>query len=62
MPRRTKEYNAGWPQYVKDPIERERKIAQKMAGKQFHDVILKTNQNTINWNLIKKIKKPINNK
>ena len=43
MPRRTKEYNAGWPQYVKDPIERERKIAQKMAGKQFHDVILKTN-------------------
>ena len=57
MPIRTKKDNAGWPKHEKNPTERERRIAKKMKGKQFVDVIFKNSKNIIDWNLTKKTKK-----
>ena len=56
MPRRTKKDNAGWPEHTKDPVEREQRIAEKMASKRFADVILKSDKNIIPWNLVQKLK------
>jgi hypothetical protein len=56
MPRRTKEDNSGWPKHTKDPVEREQRIAEKMASKRFADVILKSDKNIIPWNLVQKLK------
>jgi len=54
MPKRTKEDNAGWPEHIKNSKEREQRVAEKMKGKTFENVILKSD-NVIHWNTIKRV-------
>jgi len=58
MPKRTKEDALGWPKTIKNPKEREERVAQKMKGLQFTDVILKSDRQTvIDWNTVQKFKR-----
>ena len=54
MPRRTKEDNAGWPKATKNLVKREQRIAEKMKGQTFENVVLKSD-NIIHWNTVKRV-------
>ena len=57
MPRRTKEDNSGWPKHIKNTKEREKSIAKKMKGQMFEDVVLKSDNKVIDWNIAQKFKR-----
>ena len=56
MPKLTKEDNSGWLEHPKNIKEQQKLFAEKMAGKRFADVILKSDRNVIPWNLVQKVK------
>ena len=57
MPKRTKEDNSGWPEHPKDTKEQQRLFSEKMAGKRFADVLLKSDRKVIPWDLVHKAKR-----